>query len=225
MSDGDGFYQKVRRETARLLGYEGTDNLPADQATRLDLATALRLGLDDIQASQQDARCDPRVVTRRLRTPEPAPRRDGTSARERLRAIVLAALEADRANGQVPEVEVLRRQVGELQAELIHLRAVMSGQVKMLPAPPRRQCQTRVGKIPQPKREKPSTSSAPMMVARKIPQPPLRRLSPSRRLRASALKRGSRSSDSPRTSRSNFSTCGRAEMSRGGRSSTAARAR
>ena len=63
MSDGDSFYQKVRRETARLLGYEGTDNLPADQATRLDLATALRLGLDDMQASQQDARCDPRVVT------------------------------------------------------------------------------------------------------------------------------------------------------------------
>jgi hypothetical protein len=50
MSDGDSFYQKVRRETARLLGYEGTDNLPADQATRLDLATALRLGLDDMQA-------------------------------------------------------------------------------------------------------------------------------------------------------------------------------
>ena len=63
MSHGDCFYQKVRRETAWLLGYEGTDNLPADQATRLDLATALRLGLDDIQASQQDARCDPRVVT------------------------------------------------------------------------------------------------------------------------------------------------------------------
>jgi hypothetical protein len=32
MSDGDSFYQKVRRETARLLGYEDTDNLPADQA-------------------------------------------------------------------------------------------------------------------------------------------------------------------------------------------------
>jgi hypothetical protein len=49
---------------------------------------------------------------------------------------------------------VLRRQVAELQAELIHLRAVMSGQVKILPAPPRRQCQTRVGKIPQPKKGK-----------------------------------------------------------------------
>src|SRR5215831_11334318 len=72
----------------------------------------------------------------------------------------------------------------------------MSGQVKMLPAPPRRQCRTRVGKIPQPKREKPSTSSVPKMVARKIPQPPLRRLPPSRRLRPSALKRGPRSSDS-----------------------------
>jgi hypothetical protein len=93
-------------------------------------------------------------LSRLLPTPEPAPRRDGTSARERLRAIVLAAIEADRANGEVPEVEVLRRQVGELQAELIHLRAVMSGQVKMLPAPPRRQCQTRVGKIPQPKKGK-----------------------------------------------------------------------
>jgi len=48
---------------------------------------------------------------------------------------VLAAIEADRANGEVPEVKVLRRQVAELQAELIRLRAVMSGQVKMLPAP------------------------------------------------------------------------------------------
>ena len=66
-------------------------------------------------------------LSRLLPTPEPDPRRDGTSARERLRAIVLAAIEADRANGEVPEVEVLRRQVAELQAELIHLRAVMSG--------------------------------------------------------------------------------------------------
>jgi hypothetical protein len=174
---------------------------------------------------QQDARCDLQELSRLLPTPEPAPRRDGTSARERLRALLLAAIEADRANGEVPRGRSVRRQVAELQAELIHLRAVMSGQVKMLPAPPRRQCRTRVGKIPRPKREKPSTSSPPKMVARKIPQPPLRRLPPSRRLRPSALKRGPRSSDSPRTSRSNFSTCGRAEMSRGGRSSTAARAR
>jgi|SRR6516164_3424601 len=85
MSDGDSFYQKVRRETARLLGYEGTDNLPADQATRLDLATALRLGLDDMQARllrgesvdcQQDARCDPRVVTALAHArARPSPRR------------------------------------------------------------------------------------------------------------------------------------------------------
>jgi len=159
MSDGDSFYQKVRRETARLLGYEGTDNLSADQPTRLDLATALRLGLDDMQArlvrgesvDVSKMLAATQELSRLLPTPEPDPRRDGTSARERLRAIVLAAIEADRANGEVPEVEVLRRQVAELQAELIHLRAVMSGQVKMLPAPPRRQCQTRVGKIPQPK--------------------------------------------------------------------------
>jgi len=52
-------------------------------------------------------------LSRLLPTPEPAPRRDGTSARERLRAIVLAAIEADRANGEIPEVEVLRRQVAE----------------------------------------------------------------------------------------------------------------
>src|SRR5262245_22593986 len=156
MSDGDSFYQKVRRETARLLGYEGTDNLPAEQATRLDLATALRLGLDDMQArllrgesvDVSKMLAATQESSRLLPTPEPAPRRDGTSARERLRAIV------DRAKGEVPEVEVLRRQVAELQAELIHLRAVMSGQVKMLPVPPRRQCRTRVGKIPQPKKGK-----------------------------------------------------------------------
>jgi len=143
MSDGDSFYQKVRRETARLLGYEGTDNLPADQATRLDLATALRLGLDDMQArllrgesvDVSKMLAATQELSRLLPTPAPAPRRDGTSARERLRAIVLAAIEADRANGEVPEVKVLRRQVAELQAELIRLRAVMSGQVKMLPAP------------------------------------------------------------------------------------------
>jgi len=110
MSDGDSFYQKVRRETARLLDYEGTDNLPADQATRLDLATALRLGLDDMQArllrgesvDVSKMLAATQELSRLLPTPAPAPRRDGTSARERLRAIVLAAIEADRANGEVP---------------------------------------------------------------------------------------------------------------------------
>jgi hypothetical protein len=127
---------------------------------------------------QQDARCDPQELSRLLPTPEPAARRDGTSARERLRALCWRRSRLTELTGKSPEVEVLRRQVAELQAELIHLRAVMSGQVKMLPAPPRRQCRTRVGKIPQPKREKPSTSSPPKMVARKIPHPPLRRLPP-----------------------------------------------
>jgi len=110
MSDGDSFYQKVRRETARLLGYEGTDNLPADQATRLDLATALRLGLDDMQArllrgesvDVSKMLAATQELSRLLPTPAPAPRRDGTSARERLRAIVLAAIEADRAKRGSP---------------------------------------------------------------------------------------------------------------------------
>ena len=87
MSHGDCFYQKVRRETARLLGYEGTDNLPADQATRLDLATALRLGLDDMQArllrgesvDVSKMLAATQELSRLLPTPEPAPRRDGTS--------------------------------------------------------------------------------------------------------------------------------------------------
>ena len=138
---------------------------------------------------------------------------------------MLAAIEADRANGEVPEVKVLRRQVAELQAELIRLRAVMSGQVKMLPAPASTPMPNRRWENSPAEKGKAKHVKRAMMVAQKTPQPPLRRLPPSRRLRASALKRGSRSSDPPRTSRSNFSTCGHAEMSRGGRSSTAARAR
>src|SRR5262249_58665309 len=59
---------------------------------------------------------------------------------------------------------------------------VMSGKVKILPAPPRRQCQTRVGEIPQPKRANDGGAEDSAVT----PAPP----SPQRRLRASALKRG-----------------------------------
>ena len=113
---------------------------------------------------------------------------------------------------------MLRRQVAELQAELIRLRAVMSGQVKMLPAPASTPMPNRRWENSPAEKGKAKHVKRAMMVAQKTPQPPLRRLPPSRRLRPSALKRGPRSRDSPRTSRSNFSTCGRAEISRGGRS-------
>jgi hypothetical protein len=41
-------YEKARRETAALLGYK-LERLTPEQTTRLDLATALRIGIDDMQ--------------------------------------------------------------------------------------------------------------------------------------------------------------------------------
>jgi hypothetical protein len=45
----NSFYLKARAETAALLGY-GADALSAEQVTRLDIATALRISLDFEQA-------------------------------------------------------------------------------------------------------------------------------------------------------------------------------
>jgi hypothetical protein len=48
MSDVRTVYAKARAETAKLLGYgDDIDNLTAEQATRLDIACALRIALDD----------------------------------------------------------------------------------------------------------------------------------------------------------------------------------
>jgi hypothetical protein len=48
MSDVRTVYAKARAETAKLLGYgDDLDGLSAEQSTRLDLAVALRIALDD----------------------------------------------------------------------------------------------------------------------------------------------------------------------------------
>jgi hypothetical protein len=48
MSDVRTVYQRARIETAKLLGYgDNLDGLSAEQSTRLDLAVALRIALDD----------------------------------------------------------------------------------------------------------------------------------------------------------------------------------
>jgi hypothetical protein len=133
MSDVRTVYQKARIETAKLLGYgDDLETLTAEQSTRLDIACALRIALDDqaakvlrgesadvaklLSASEALAKLLPAAV---LASPPPAadapdPRETMWRTYSEMRA--RGALHGEGLDGLKLENERLRARVAELEA-------------------------------------------------------------------------------------------------------------
>jgi hypothetical protein len=133
-------YAKARSETAKLLGYgDNIDGLTPEQSTRLDIACALRVALDDqaakvlrgesadvsklLSASEALSRLLPAAV---LAEPPPVDREDP-------RAIMLRTYLEMRRRGELANPETTfegrARLIEELRAEIAALKAKLAGDV------------------------------------------------------------------------------------------------
>jgi hypothetical protein len=149
MSDVRTVYAKARAETAKLLGYgDDLDGLTAEQSTRLDIACALRIALDDqaakllrgesadvaklLSASEALGRLLPPAVLASPPSPNcPDPRQ-----------IMWQTYLTMRQRGGISEhgtlVDGLRAKVSELEAELAALKtgAPAPGEPSATPSAP-----------------------------------------------------------------------------------------
>jgi hypothetical protein len=150
MSDVRTVYQKARIETCRLLGYgDDIDALSAERSTRLDLAVALRMALDDqaakllrgestdvsklLSASEALAKLLPATV---LAEPPPTRREDPRVA---LWKVYLGM----RRRGEVPpkgwfqhRIDEQAAKITELESELAELKAGSPAEPTAVPPPP-----------------------------------------------------------------------------------------
>jgi hypothetical protein len=143
MSDVRAVYTKARAETAKLLGYgDDIDGLTAEQSTRLDIACALRVALDDqaakllrgesadvaklLSASEALGRLLPPAV---LASPPPANRVDP-------RQIMWETYLGMRRRGELDETSYdgQRRRIAELEAKVAELEAAAAPAVPPAPA-------------------------------------------------------------------------------------------
>jgi hypothetical protein len=137
MSDARTVYAKARAETAKLLGYgDDLDGLPAEASTRLDVACALRIALDDqaakvlrgesadvsklLSASEALSRLLPATV---LASPPPAanapdPRKAMWETYLGMRRRGELADPTSTFEGRMAEIERLKAKVAELEAAL-----------------------------------------------------------------------------------------------------------
>jgi hypothetical protein len=157
-------YAKARAETCALLGYD-LDGLTAEQATRLDITTALRLALDD--QSGKLARGETVDVTKLLAASEalaklfpplrdpPRPHND----RDDPRAEMLRIYMEMRERGEIPPEGTLQAEINRLKAENERLRAELTAANAGTPVEPAPQ--------PPPDNVVPASASAPSS-----PQPP-----------------------------------------------------
>jgi hypothetical protein len=151
MSDVRTVYTKARAETAKLLGYgDDIDGLTAEQSTRLDIACALRIALDDqaakllrgestdvsklLSASEALGRLLPPAV---LASP-PATRRE--DPREHMWRTYLgmrarAAAVFEGFDGKVAQVAALQAELATKDAEIAALKAGAPAPDESTPAP------------------------------------------------------------------------------------------
>jgi hypothetical protein len=134
MSDVRTVYTKARAETAKLLGYgDDIDGLTAEQSTRLDIACALRIALDDqaakllrrestdvsklLSASEALGRILPPTV---LASPPPDRRED---AREIMLQTYLGMRKRGELAGPEHSHDAALKRIAELEAEIAALKA------------------------------------------------------------------------------------------------------
>jgi hypothetical protein len=131
MSDTDkaALYQRLRRETAGMLGY-ALDNLSPAQELRLNVVSVLRLEVDALQGRSIAGESfdlgrlleAAERLEKLLPTPEPARSRDpGEDAREQLRRLIMKHVEVHRQD-EIREIDLLRRENQELREEIMALR-------------------------------------------------------------------------------------------------------
>jgi hypothetical protein len=146
MSITPSVYAKARAETAKLLGYgDDIDGLTPEQATRLDVACALRIALDDqaakllrgestdvgklLSVSEALGRLLPPAV---LAAPPPESREDP-------RQVMWEIYKQMRERGEIglkalPPEGGHQHRIDELEAEIERLKARLAG--GLAPAPP-----------------------------------------------------------------------------------------
>jgi hypothetical protein len=131
MSAAPPVYAQARAETAAMLGYD-LASLTAEQATRLDVAAALRLAVDD--QSGKLARGETADVTKllsasealaRLLPPlrEPPPAVNEPDPRE----IMWQTYLEGRRRGHIPPEGLLQGRINEQAAEIERLKAELAG--------------------------------------------------------------------------------------------------
>jgi hypothetical protein len=137
-------YQQARAETAAMLGYD-LASLTAEQATRLDVAAALRLAVDD--QSGKLARGETTDVTKLLSASEalarllPPLREPPPANRVDPRKIMLDTYMAMRRRGELADptstYEGMKAEVERLQAENEQLKAQLAERyAASVPPPP-----------------------------------------------------------------------------------------
>jgi hypothetical protein len=160
MSAAPPVYAQARAETAAMLGYD-LANLTAEQATRLDVAAALRLAVDD--QSGKLARGETADVTRLLSASEALakllpPLREPPPAANRVdpRQIMLDTYMGMRKRGELADpcstYEGMKAEVERLRAEIAALKAGAENSAPDVSAP---------GEVNSPRGEIPPAPAAP----------------------------------------------------------------
>jgi hypothetical protein len=142
MSITPSVYAKARSEVASMLGYD-LDNLSAEQATRVDIATALRVLLDNqtgklLRGESLDARellmaSDAlSKILPQLREPAAAPREDPRQVMWQIYSEMRSRGEINlRKDGEIPG-EGLQAKITQLESENAQLRAALGGSITLL---------------------------------------------------------------------------------------------
>jgi hypothetical protein len=137
MSDVRTVYARARAETAKLLGYgDDLDGLPAEASTRLDVACALRIALDDqaakllrgestdvaklLSASEALAKLLPATVLA-----SPPPPANAPDPRAHMWAVYKQMRDRGAIHGEGYDGKV--RRIAELEAEVAELEAALAG--------------------------------------------------------------------------------------------------
>jgi hypothetical protein len=121
-------YQKARSDVCGMLGYD-LDNLSAEQSVRVDVATALRVLLDNqssrlVKGETLDAR-ELLMASDALSRLLPPLREPPSEPREDPRAVMFRIYMEMRSRGEVPPEGHFQHRINELEAENAQLRAAL----------------------------------------------------------------------------------------------------
>jgi hypothetical protein len=146
MTDASSVYAKARGEVAAMLGYTDLDNLSPEASTRLDIATALRVLLDNqsgrlLRGEALDARellmasdALSKILPSLREPPQPTNRED---PREHMLKTYMAMRKRGELFDPTSTYEGRGRRIAELEAKIAELEAALavSGASSGAPAP------------------------------------------------------------------------------------------